>query len=481
MSKNKRVPRGAASARARVLVNRRGLLGGAAGVFLGLPLLESLLPRSAAAAPPVKRFIVFFTCNGVNRDTFWPATDYGPLTDASFAGDRALAALSAYRSKLLIPRGMHMVPRGFGLDPGAGGDHAKGMGCKLTAQPLIEGSEYAGGISVDQAIAAKNNPPDTPALTLMVGPRDQGAKNHISYTGSEQPVMGENNPRLAYEDLVGVSTLEPEEAHQLRVRRASVLDLVRPEYDALLGKKRLGKADREKLDRHFTAVRALEVRLGDHVVACGLAPDRAAEVQGVDASRVGYDAEYKAMGEMQMDVLALAIACGATSSASLQWGTGAGGPIFTWDGMNHAYNHHKLSHGNTSDDDKGAPVAGYRDMLRDIDAWYATQLAYLLDRLSSYEEGGGATALDNSLVLWANEMTHGESHDFRDMPVVIAGSAGGYLKQGQYLKVTKQRDTRNDVDAPHNKLLTTCMNAMGVPATNFGSFGEPGEFDELKA
>jgi hypothetical protein len=175
-------------------------------------------------------------------------------------------------------------------------------------------------------------------------------------------------------------------------------------------------------------------------------------------------------------VLALAIACGSTKVGTMLWGSGAGGPIFNWDGLSHQYNHHKLSHGNTMDDNSGGEVAGYEDMLAGIDQWYTTQLAYLLSRLDSYQEGDGQSVLDNTAVVYMNELSHGKDHDFRDLPVIIAGGCGGYFKQGEYLKVTAQEDTRNDADAPHNKLLTTLCNAMGVPETHFGApdLGEDG-------
>jgi hypothetical protein len=101
--------------------------------------------------------------------------------------------------------------------------------------------------------------------------------------------------------------------------------------------------------------------------------------------------------------------------------------------------------------------------------------------MSAYTEGG-ATLLDNSAVVWMNELSDGKAHDFRDLPYVIAGSCGGYLKQGQYIRLSGE-NTRGDTDAPHNKLLTTLMNAVGIPTTRFGSamFGEDGEFDALKA
>lgn len=460
--------------------SRRLFLRGAGGVALGLPFLASALSREAAAAPPPKRFVCFFTCNGVNMDAFWPSGGYGALNAAAFDG-RAIEPLAGYADQLLLPRGIHMVPRGFGWDPSAGDDHAKGMGCKLTAQPLVEGSTYAAGPSVDQEIAKALNPPNTPALTLLVGGKSDGVLGHISYSGSEQPVTGENNPWLAYQDMVGVSNLDEDALARLTLRRESVLDLVRPEYESLLAKG-LSKADRDKLDKHFTTVRDLELGMGNGLISCTLSPERAAELEALDPNTVSYAEEFKKVGRMQMDILALAIACGATHSATLQWGSGAGGPIFAWDGMSHQYNHHKLSHGNTKDDNSGSEVAGYEQMLLEIDRWYAGELAYLLDRLSDYEESDGESVLHHSLVLWANELSHGKDHDFRDLPFLIAGSAGGYLKSGEYIKVTAQSDTKNDADAPHNQLLTTCMNAVGVPASNFGGgLGEPGEMDALKA
>ena len=74
------------------------------------------------------------------------------------------------------------------------------------------------------------------------------------------------------------------------------------------------------------------------------------------------------------------------------------------------------------------------------------------------------------------------------MPYIIAGSCGGYFKTGQYIKVTSQSDPRNDQDAPHNKLLTQFLDAVGArkddgsPYERFGSsYGTPGIFQELLA
>ncbi len=462
-------------------MNRRRFLRGALGAGLCLPFLDSLAPRDAKAGPTDnRRLVVFFCCNGVEMDRWWPDAPYGALSPASFTANRGLAALAPYASKLLLPRGMHMSPRGFGQDQSAGDDHAKGMGCKLTARRLQDGSVYAEGISVDQHIAKALNPKGAPSLSLMVGGRANGVLGHISYMGSNQPVTAENNPKLAYQDLVGLGGLDESDSKLLLARRQSVLDLVQDDYKVLLNEK-LSQADRTKLEKHFDTVRDLEIKLAG-TIACNVNPERAAEIDGIDPNTVEYDDQYKKIGQMQMDILAMAISCGATRVATLQWGSGSGGPIFSWDGMKHGYNHHKLSHGNTKDDNSGGDVPGYLDMLLAIDQWYASQFAYLLGKLAGYDDGGGVSVLDNSAVVLMNELSHGKDHDYRDLPVAIAGSCGGYFTQGQYIKVTAQADTKNAADAPHNKLLTTLCNAMGVPETHFGSqqLGEPGEFDQIK-
>jgi hypothetical protein len=467
-------------------VNRRSFLRGLGGIAVGLPLLESLGARSGRAAPITypKRLVVFFTCNGAHLDRFFPKTPYGALTAESFAG--SLKPLASFKDKLLIPRGLHMVPRGFNRDGTPGDDHAKGMGHKLTAQPLVDNTnKYAAGISIDQEAANQINPKGRSAMTLMVGGASTDGLGVISYKGRGEPVRGEPNPRIAFDDLMGVPIGDPAAAARLKLRRESVLDAVKQDFDRLK-RAPLSKADLVKLDAHFTLIRQTELGMDSiGLPACTLPSATAGEIATIDPTKVKSDAEFKRMGRLQMDVMAIALACGSTNVASLQWGGGAGGPVFRWDGMSHIYNHHKLSHGTTLDNG-GDAVAGYEDMIAAIDNWYAQQFAYLLTRLSSYTEGSG-TLLDNSVVVWGNELSDGKDHDFRDLPFVLAGSAGGYFKTGQYVKVTKQADPKNDVDAPHNMLLTTLLNSVGckgpdgMPLATFGSAGKPGEIVELKA
>jgi hypothetical protein len=225
---------------------------------------------------------------------------------------------------------------------------------------------------------------------------------------------------------------------------------------------------------------------GSGLIECALDPARAAEIEALNPDTVATDGEFKRIGQMQMDIMAMALACGATNVGSIQWGSGASGPIFTWDGLNHQYNHHKLSHGNTKDDNSGEEVAGYLELITQIDRWYAEQYRYLLDKLHAYKEESGSV-LDNSAVVWANELGDGKGHTFFDLPWVIAGSAAGYLKQGQYVQMWQNGVTDTDT-SPHNRLLITLLNAVGVtaegggPVTEFGHANlAKGEYMQLRA
>jgi hypothetical protein len=407
-----------------------------------------------------------------------------------------------YRDKLLVLRNLHMTPKGFGQDPNTNGcDHQKGTAQKLTAAPL-NSSGFATGISIDQFVATQVNPGAKAAMTLGVHSVGNGPTGSISYSAPGKPVTSEANPRLAFQDLMGITATQPAQRDLLGDRRKSVLDLVHADFDALKVKK-LSKSDQTKLDQHFTTIRDLEAALmpGGMLAASGCAPldaARSAEIAAADKGvQITSDAQFKRVGRMQMDMIALALACDRNRVATLQWGSGAGGPIFKWDGLDHQYNHHKLSHGNTKDDDSGSAVAGYEGMIAAIDKWFAGEFVYLLDKLNGYTEANGKTLLDNSCVLWMNELSDGKGHDFRELPTVIAGSCGGALKQGQYLNMSpicQQQNTSalkinfDKLDAPHNKLLTTLANVMGAKqngarVTHFGAagYGADGDYTQMLA
>ncbi len=474
----------------RMAFTRRRMLTGFGGVVVGLPFLEALAPRVARgqSAPTTKRFGVFFCCNGVNMERWFPAGDYGPLSAQMLEGT-ANEALSPLSSKLLFPRGIHMSPRGFQHDtppPGTGGDdHGKGMAHKLTAQFADEDDWLALGPSIDHVLAAQINPGEPgarrPPLNLMAG-RTSGYRglDYISYRGARQPVQAINNPWNAYSELIrlnGAGEGAPDSAEaaaRISLRRQSVLDLVRDQFEDL---KRAGLSldDQRKLDAHFTTVRSIEVQASQGSFSCNDPVLLQAVSQFEGSDRVQQDSAYPSVADLQVDIMALALACDFTRVATMQFDRGAGGPIFTWDGMQHQYNHHALSHGKNDggcfDNNSGAQcrdVEGYQQMLFDIDVWHQNRFVRLLSRLDSYKEAEERSVLDNSVILYTNELTDGREHNYLDQPYILAGSAGGYFKQGEYVAIGNPSQPRDWEAAPHNRLLNTLVNAMGIESDWFG-------------
>jgi len=460
---------------------RRHFLRGLGGLALGLPFLEGLAPRTARGAEPavIRRFGVFFACNGVDMTRWFPQGPYGELSEAHFTGT-ANEALAPHRHQLLIPRGLHMTPRGWGRDLGGGDDHCRGMAHKLTAFPT-DGADLAGGPSIDHVLARAINPgvegSRAPPLNLWVGKPDHyKTLDYISYSAARQPVAGINDPWQAYTALTGIagdSAGSAEARVRILERRQSVLDLVKERMDRLRGL-RLSREDAHKLDLHFSSIREVERRASASGRACA-EPEleaRAKRYQG-QTELVTANAEYPAIADLQIDLFALALACDMTRVVTLHFDRGSGGPTFQWEGMNHKYNHHKLSHGKVRDDCFGAStakgcndVAGYLDMLFDIDRWHQRRFARLLQRLEAYTEADGRSLLDNSAILYTNEMSDGKLHSFMDLPYIIAGSAGGRLRQNLYYPLGPEGQT--DQSAPHNRLLNTLLHVLGVESDWFG-------------
>jgi len=293
-------------------------------------------------------------------------------------------------------------------------------------------------------------------------------------------VLAINNPWSAYSQFINLNSGNPSAGaanDRLTRRRQSVLDLVQGQFDDLK-LQGLSSADKQKLDAHFTAIRSVEIAAQSSAFTCGDPGvlSAAQAYQKATKSDVEQENQYDNIADIQLDIYAIAMACDYTRVATMHFDRGSGGPTFRWDGMNHEYNHHKLSHGKVKDNcfgdstDNGcADVTGYEDMLFAIDQWHLGKLARLLTRLDSYVEADGKTVLDNSAILYTNDLSDGRAHSFMDLPYILAGSAGGYFKQGQYVRLGRANNPGgDDQTAPHNKLLNTLVNAMGIKSDWFG-------------
>ena len=141
-------------------------------------------------------------------------------------------------------------------------------------------------------------------------------------------------------------------------------------------------------------------------------------------------------------------------SGLIQWSRSVSQTRFTWLPTPVIEGHHDLSH--RGDDDAAAV-----DKLTRINNWYAQQFAGLLSRLAAVPDANNTTLLDNTLVLWCNELAKGNTHSRQDAPYVLGGRAGGALRTGRFLSYEGQ-------GLSHNNLLVSLLNAMDLPDQTFG-------------
>ena len=77
---------------------------------------------------------------------------------------------------------------------------------------------------------------------------------------------------------------------------------------------------------------------------------------------------------------------------------------------------------------------GYKE-LQKIDIFHMQQFAYLIKRLKEIPEVDGSRMIDNSLVAFGAGLGDGATHQYYDLPMLLAGRAQGQIKQGRFLKM----------------------------------------------
>jgi hypothetical protein len=470
-------PRG--GSRGIMQLGRRTFLVGVGGVTLGLPLLETFAPRKAKAdLPPVPRFAVFVRqANGVAQEggdepeQYWPNAP-GPLDTAMLQAqsDRAISELSGYADKLLLIKGLRFAFPGNGCGHSGGGNQCL-TAAKVSADPSGNLS-LAMGESIDNRIATALNQPGVEPLTLYAGRMSGYIDEVLSYRGALDLRAADPNPWSVYTKMVGLNALDEVLAEQIRTRRVSVNDLVRDQMTTLMSHPELSSDDSLKLEQHFDAIRDLEVQL-----SCSLPGEL--EVAEYMAANETYSLndEMETICMLQANLVALAFACGYTQSATLQIGDGNDGTEWWIDGVKQA-RFHQISHRIYSDGAEGDPIPDAVNKHHQIDRIHLRIFRHLLDRLSAVPTESG-TLLDDTAAVLTNDLGHGVSHTYDNVPFVIAGSCGGFLKTGAYVQLPQLTS--------HNKLFNTILNAVGVRKedgeTWIDDFGdaelEPGWIDEI--
>jgi hypothetical protein len=435
-------------------ISRRTLLRGAGGIAIGLPFLEIMAREERAKADPAsipQRFVVFFTPNGNIRENWAPTG-----TETAFKLSTILTPLQAFQDRLIVLDGVDNEAAKHGV----GDDHMRGMGTMLTGTELLSGTTQggccepaglAGGISVDQKIAQKIGA-DTKFSSLEFGVKAGSSGTvwgYTAYSDSNVPLPPENNPANIFKRVFADVGTDQSALAKLAAERKSVLDAVAASYSSLSPK--LGVTDKQKVDLHLSQIRDLETRL--------TAPtDVGASCVKPTAPTIDYNnnANFPAVGQLQMDLLVMALACDLTRVASVQWENSVGGTVFSWLGMDRG--HHDMSH---DGDDNTDTV----NKLTQINVWYMQQLAYLMTAMSKIPEGTG-TMLDHTLIFCVNELSRGNVHSHPNMPFMLAGgtaAAPAPLKMGRFLQYPDSPTIK------HNDLMVSLINVFGVPDKTFGN------------
>lgn len=437
--------------------NRRQLLKRVVSTSLALPFLGSL-PSFGAGEIARKRLIIMFSPNGTIPDEHFPSGG-----ETNFNLKRILSPLESIRDQLLIYKGLeNKIPK-----PGDG--HQRGMGGLWTASKLTPGSTtggdndgvgvaWAGGPSVDQVVANKIGG-ETRFRSLEYGVEIGGSNiwKRMVYADRNKPLQPEENPYTAFKRLydnfdntnVGPTPATP--------RLASVLDGVLEDFSR--ARPYLSQEDRAKLESHAQSVREIESGLQQPGPSgmCVL-PDMGKPIN------VGADDNMPAIGKLFMDLMVSSFACDQTAVASMQWTRSVSGYKHKHIGVNGS--HHSMSHDADS-------ANSSRENLIKINNWYAKQFLYLVQKLQATPDpSGSGTLMDNTLVVWGNELGKGNSHTRRDIPFVSAGSCQGYFRTGRYINRSGQVN--------HSRFLTSITKAFGVERNGFGDYNEGSLDGELR-
>jgi hypothetical protein len=272
--------------------------------------------------------------------------------------------------------------------------------------------------------------------------------SHIAWAGPTQPLAKEINPRNVFERLLGATRPQAAAAASDKLLLDRVLE------DARRLRAGLGSADQHRIDEYLSVVRSLEQRLE----RSGSRGARAWKPRVPIDARSEPPAEPKDYAEhvrLMLDLIALAFQSGSTRVATFMFQNEVSNQNFSFvEGVKDG--HHSLSHHEKN------PEKLHQYQL--INRWHVEQYAWLLRRLGEMKEGE-TTVLDQSMILFGSGIRDGDRHDPHNLPLLLAGSAGGRLDTGQHLSYAP--------DTPLANLYLKMLNAFGVPLERFADSTAP--------
>jgi Protein of unknown function (DUF1552) len=422
-------------------IDRRTLLRGA-GAAIALPALDAMFPALANSPKPSRRLAIVYVPNGIIMKD-WKIAAAGQ----DFAFTRILKPLEPFRQDITVLSGL----ANHAAEKAQGGGHAKATGSFLSgaAPKYTAGPDVHSGVTFDQLVAQYWGPEvRVPSLQIgcedsrMVGNCDTGSScaytNTLSWRNADTPLAVDVNPRSVFERLFG--TIDPSVPAGVRTRRAlyrkSILDHTREDTQRMVSD--LGPADRRKMDEYLTSIREVESR----VTTAERDP-----VTPPSEKPSGIPFEYKDYVKLMFDLQAIAFQSDLTRVSSMM--LGREGSVRTYPEIGVPDPHHPLTH------HRGHP--DFIEKVTKINCFHVELFAAFVERLKATSDGEG-TLLDHCAILYGCALSDGNTHSNVDLPLLVAGRAGG-LKGGQHIAAEPRTPVAN--------LFVRLMNCVGLETERF--------------
>jgi len=436
-----------------------------------LPMLETEWAKADAGAP--MRFMSFVVTNGMPVNNFFPT---GAGTSFTMAGTCSL--LEPVRSKVTFVQGLQFRTL-IDVPFSTAGHHD--FGGILTGMPVLEYSDprsvcIAGGPSIDQHIVAelrKKNPNEGRPLLVQYLP---GRTPQTSWTGARAPQTSESDLYRLYDTLFmqsgssGGTAVGQEKLGKLRAARRSMLDVVGGDIARFA--RNLGRDDQERVNNHLTSFREIEKTFGAVVVDGGsYTPPRL--TQTFSSTDVKDMPKYM---DALVKLVTAAFASNVTRALNFTFGDSLGDSL-SYPHLGFPRNPGISIYDGGSGVDHGEAHNNTKTHF-EARKWLLGEFAKLVSSLDSVKvDANGKSILDNSVLYLTPHMATGGSHDVGrgiDMPTLYAGSLGGYLSTGRYVKLSGGRQA-------HNRLFHSFFKGMNIDAAGFDNMRYGGELLECKA
>jgi Protein of unknown function (DUF1552) len=450
--------------------NRRIFLRGLGGAAVAAPFLSSVAEQEAKAQSATmtdpKRLIVMFTHYGCLTDRWFPALSHGPLASSDYTAMQTLSPMAPYAAKLLMVRGIRAMnewsfngAEGQTTDP-----HTQPCGSYFTCQPVTPDSgkftATPTGRSLDHFVAEQINPNGGGPLFVQIGGTYGNSTNTqpiISYDQPGQIFPGVSSPSQIFSNLTGTfntGTSMTPDTYAVASGK-SIIDVVRDDLNNLM-RVNMSGSDKQKLSDWAS----LLSQTGSTVTAGSMCTSAEATTLGLTSSTtqgVSNTTDISKISPIMFDLALLTAICDVNRVIFLKMP-----PNYVFTFLNLTTESHGLSHRIGTANMGGACLNGVMDMIHAMDMWYAQQFAALVGKLDSFTESSG-TVLDNSATVWFQEMSDGDSHNLNNLPILQAGSCGGYFKTGWAV------DVENGSNGMPNAALSVgnsdgdCQNGMTLP------------------